>query len=207
MRFFAFALLLVASATEVFAGVVYEVNTSGATQVGSKNNQGDYIGQSFNSGTNTLLTSASLQINREGLSVANFTLNLRLATGSPGQYFATGADLASATFSNSILSATVQTFYDFTGLNWSLSPNTVYVIGIDSETTASVKWTLNQSLPMTGSTGFISGYLGYNAQRNNAVDDGLHGATITAVPEPSTWGVAFAGCACSAYVLGRRRRT
>ena len=197
------AACLLASSSVARAGTVYEVNTTGATEVGSKNND-VYIGQSFNSGTNTLLTSASLQINRNELAVADFTLNLRLAAGTPFNYLATGGALASGTFSNSILSETLQTFYEFTGLNWPLSPNTVYMIGIDSEASPSVKWTLNQSAIRSGSTGFITGYGGYNAQRNNVVDNGLHGATITAVPEPAVPVVAVA--ALGGLLVHRRRR-
>ncbi|MEI6339614.1 MAG: hypothetical protein WCQ57_13685, partial [Verrucomicrobiota bacterium] len=52
---------LILAATVASAGNVYEVNTTGATTVGSKNNAGVYISQSFNSDTNTLLTSASLE--------------------------------------------------------------------------------------------------------------------------------------------------
>jgi MYXO-CTERM domain-containing protein len=197
------AACLLASSSVARAGTVYEVNTTGATEIGSKNND-VYIGQSFNSGTNTLLTSASLQINRNELAIADFTLNLRLAAGTPLNFLATGAALASGTFSNSILSETLQTFYEFTGLNWPLSPNTVYMIGIDSEASPSVKWTLNQSIPRESSTGFITGYGGYNAQRNNVVDDGLHGATITAVPEPAMAVVAVA--ALGGLLVHRRRR-
>lgn len=201
-RLFAtFALLLVAATA--FAGNVYEVNTTGATQVGSKNND-VYIGQSFNSGTNTLLTSASLEINRNGLAIANFTLKLHEATGTPNNYFKTGSSLADATFSNSILSDTLFTFYEFTNLNWALSPNTVYMIGVASESTPTVKWSLNQSASKNSSTGFITGYSGYNAQEGSNVDNGLHGATITAVPEPSTHlalGIAAAGM----WLMARRR--
>ena len=53
-------------------------------------------------------------------------------------------------------------------------------------------------------TGFISGYSGYNSQEGGNVDNGLHGATITAVPEPSTHlavGIAVAGI----WLLARRR--
>ncbi|MBU6223078.1 MAG: PEP-CTERM sorting domain-containing protein [Planctomycetes bacterium] len=196
------ALVLVAAVAS--ANTVYEVNTTGATQTGSKNNSGVYIGQSFNSGTNTLLTSASLEINRNGLSIADFTLNLYAATGSPGNYFKTGSSLADATFSNSILSDSLATSYEFTNLNWALSPNTVYMIGVASESTATVKWTLNQSATKDSSTGFITGYSGYNAQEGSNVDNGLHGATITAVPEPSTHlalGIAAAGM----WLMARRR--
>ena len=202
-RLFATVALLLVAAT-ASAGNVYEVNTTGATQTGSKNND-VYIGQSFNSGTNTLLTSASLEINRNGLvGTANFTLNLHEATGTPNNYFKTGNSLADATFSNSILSDTQFTFYDFTNLNWALSPNTVYMIGFASESTPTVKWSLNQSATKDSSTGFITGYSGYNAQEGGNVDDGLHGATITAVPEPSTHlvvGIAAAGM----WLLSRRR--
>ncbi|MEI6658655.1 MAG: PEP-CTERM sorting domain-containing protein [Planctomycetota bacterium] len=202
-RLFATVALLLVAAT-ASAGNVYEVNTTGATQTGSKNND-VYIGQSFNSGTNTLLTSASLEINRNGLvGTANFTLNLHEATGTPNNYFKTGSSLADATFSNSILSDTLFTFYDFTNLNWALSPNTVYMIGFASESTPTVKWSLNQSATKDSSTGFITGYSGYNAQEGGNVDDGLHGATITAVPEPSTHlvvGIAAAGM----WLLSRRR--
>lgn len=202
-RLFATVALLLVAAT-ASAGNVYEVNTTGATQTGSKNND-VYIGQSFNSGTNTLLTSASLEINRNGLvGTANFTLNLHEATGTPNNYFKTGSSLADATFSNSILSDTQFTFYDFTNLNWALSPNTVYMIGFASESTPTVKWSLNQSATKDSSTGFITGYSGYNAQEGGNVDDGLHGATITAVPEPSTHlvvGIAAAGM----WLLSRRR--
>jgi len=202
-RLFATVALLLVAAT-ASAGNVYEVNTTGATQTGSKNND-VYIGQSFNSGTNTLLTSASLEINRNGLvGIANFTLNLHEATGTPNNYFKTGSSLADATFSNSILSDTLFTFYDFTNLNWALSPNTVYMIGFASESTPTVKWSLNQSATKDSSTGFITGYSGYNAQEGGNVDDGLHGATITAVPEPSTHlvvGIATAGM----WLLSRRR--
>jgi len=167
------------------ADTVYEVNTSTATQVGSKNNQGVYIGQSFNSGDNRLLRSANLQINREGLAIGNFTLNLYATTGSPNNYFKAGSLLQSANFSNSILSETLWSFYDFTNLNWNLSTQTVYMIGIDSESTATVKWSLNQSASQSSSTGFTTGYSGYNAQDGTSVDNGLHGATINTVPEPS----------------------
>jgi hypothetical protein len=172
------------------AETVYEVTTVGAETIGSKNNSGTYIGQSFNSGSNTLLTTASLEINRDGLNPGNFTLNLYLATGSAGAYFKTGSALASTTQSNSLLSTNTQTFYTFNSLNWSLAPNTVYMIGIDGESTATVKWNLNQSTTKTGSTGFVTGFSGYNAQEGGNVDNGLHGATITAVPEPSTTGLA-----------------
>ena len=183
---------------------VYEVNTTGATTVGSKNNAGVYIGQSFNSDTNTLLTSASLEMNRNGLSIADFTLNLYAATGTPNNYFAAGSSLAAATFSNAILNDTTFTFYDFTNLNWALTPNTVYMIGIASETTATVKWSLNSSATKNSATGFISGYSGYNAQEGGNVDNGLHGATITAVPEPSTH-IAFGLAAAGMWLLVRRR--
>jgi len=197
------ALTLVAAIA--FADTVYEVDTTGATAVGGKNNDGVYIGQSFNSGTNTLLTSASLEINRNTFSIANFTVNLYAATGTPNNYFKTGSSLADATFSNSILSDSGQTFYDFTNLNWALSPNTVYMIGIASESTATVTWTLNQSAIKNSSTGFITGYAGYNAQVGDAgVDNGLHGATITAVPEPSTQLVVGAAAA-GMWLLARRR--
>ena len=202
-RLFATVALLLVAAT-ASAGNVYEVNTTGATQTGSKNND-VYIGQSFNSGTNTLLTSASLEINRNGLvGTANFTLNLHEATGTPNNYFKTGSSLADATFSNSILSDTLFTFYDFTNLNWALSPNTVYMIGFARESTPTGKWSLNESATKDSSTGFITGYSGYNAQEGGNVDDGLHGATITAVPEPSTHlvvGIAAAGM----WLLSRRR--
>lgn len=187
------------------AATVYEVTTVGATQTGSKNNSGVYIGQSFNSGTNTLLTSASLEINRNALAIANFTLELRATTGSPGNYFATGAALASGTFSNSILSDSLATSYTFTNLNWALSPSTVYMIGIASESTATVKWTLNQSATQDSSTGFITGYSGYNAQEGTNVDNGHHGATITAVPEPST-SALVAAAGGSLWLLTTRRR-
>jgi hypothetical protein len=195
---------LILAATVASAGTVYEVNTTGATTLGSKNNAGVSIGQSFNSGTNTLLTSASLEINRNALSIADFTLNLHAATGTPNSYFETGSSLADATFSNSILSNTLFTFYEFTNLNWNLSPNTVYMIGIASESTATVKWSLNSSATKDSATGFISGYSGYNSQEGGNVDNGLHGATITAVPEPSTHlavGIAVAGI----WLLARRR--
>lgn len=194
---------LLACSSGAWAGTVYEVDTTGATEVGSKNND-VYIGQSFNSGTNTLLTSASLQINRNELAVAGFTLNLRLAAGTPGNYLATGGALASGTYSNSILSQDLQSFYTFANLNWPLTPNTVYMIGIDGESDPSVKWTLNQSAVRNSSTGFITGYAGYNSQRNTVVDNGLHGATITAVPEPST--SALAAAAVAGLWLATRRR-
>jgi hypothetical protein len=187
------------------ANTVYEVNTSGATQTGSKNNSGVYIGQAFNSGTNTLLTSANLEINRNGLGIADFTLNLHAATGTPNNYFKTGSSLADATFSNSILSDSLATSYQFTNLNWALSPNTVYMLGIASESTATVKWTLNQSATKDSSTGFIAGYSGYNAQEGSNVDNGLHGATITAVPEPAMHFVV--GAAAAGMWLMTRRRT
>lgn len=207
MRFWFCTLVLLAAVvpTAASAGTVYEVNTTGATETGSKNNENDYIGQSFNSGTNTQLTSASLQINRNGLAIADFTLALHLATGSPGSYFKTGSAIRDITYSNSILSPDLATFYDFTGLNWPLTPNTVYMIGITSESTATVKWTLNQSAVRTGSTGFITGYVGYNAQAGSNVDNGLHGTTITAIPEPamSLVGMAAAGL----WLLARQRRS
>ena len=195
---------LILAATVASASNVYEVNTTGATSSGSKNNSGVYIGQSFNSDTNTLLTSASLEMNRNGLSIANFTLNLYAATGTPNSYFATGSSLADATFSNSILNDTTFTFYDFTNLNWALAPNTVYMIGIASESTATVKWSLNSSATKDSATGFISGYSGYNSQEGSNVDNGLHGATITAVPEPSTH-LAVGLAAMGMWLLARRR--
>ncbi len=201
-RLFATAALILVAAV-ASADTVYEVNTTGATTLGSKNND-VYIGQSFNSGTNTLLTSASLEINRNALAIANFTLNLHAATGSPNNYFKTGNSLADATFSNSILSDTQFTFYDFTNLNWALSPNTVYMIGFASESTPTVKWSLNQSATKNSSTGFITGYSGYNAQEGSNVDNGLHGATITAVPEPSTH-LVVAAAAAGMWLIARRR--
>ena len=203
MRSFAAAVIL-ASASFATAGTVYEVNTTGATETGSKNNDGVYIGQSFNSGTNTLLSSASLEINRNGLAIADFSLKLHLATGTPGLYFKTGSAIRDITYSNSILSNSLETFYDFTDLDWPLTPFTVYMIGIASESTATVKWTLNQSATEDSSTGFITGYAGYNAQQGDSVDNGLHGATITAVPEPSTHVVVGAATA-GLWVLMRRR--
>jgi uncharacterized protein (TIGR03382 family) len=194
---------LSAATVSASAGTVYEVNTSGATTQGSHNNEGVYIGQSFNSGSNTLLTSASLEINRNGLSIRDFTLTLHAATGTPNNFFDTGSALAQATFSNLILSETTYTSYEFTSLNWTLSPNTVYMIGIASENTATVKWSLNQSTPKDNLTGFISGYTGYNAQAGSNVDNGLHGATINAVvPAPG----ALALLALAGAVGGRRRR-
>jgi len=195
---------LILAATVASAGTVYEVNNIGATTQGSKNNAGVSIGQSFNSDTNTLLTSASLEMNRNGLSIADFTLKLYAATGTPNNYFATGSSLASATFSNAILNDTTFTFYDFTNLNWALTPNTVYMIGIASESTATVKWSLNSSATKDSATGFISGYSGYNAQEGGNVDNGLHGATITAVPEPSTH-LAVGIAAVGMWLLSRRR--
>jgi hypothetical protein len=207
MRLHHFALALACSLGLVglaTAGTVYEVNTVGATTVGSKNNGGVFIGQSFNSGTNTLLTAATLQINRNGLATANFTLTLHQTTGVAGDYMMTGPALGSLTMSNAALSETEQDFYPFSGLNWPLTPNTVYMIGINSENTATVKWTLNQSAVQTGSTGFITGYSGYNAQKGGGDDNGLHGATISAVPEPPT--VALAAMAGIATWLVRFRK-
>lgn len=139
MRFALAALVLLAGSSPASAGTVYEVNTTDATETGSKNNDGVYIGQAFNSGTNTLLTSASLEINRNGLAVADFTLKLHLATGSPNNYFKTGSAIRDVTYSNSILSTSLGTFYEFTDLDWPLTPNTVYMLGIASESTATVK--------------------------------------------------------------------
>jgi len=189
----------------VSAGTVYEVNTIGATTVGSKNNSGVFIGQSFNSGTNTLLTAATLQINRSGLATANFTLTLHQATGVAGDYTMAGPALGSLTMSNAALSETEQDFYPFSGLNWPLTPNTVYMIGINSESTATVKWTLNQSAVQTGSTGFITGYSGYNAQKGGGIDNGLHGATISAVPEPQTFALAAIAGVAAMLVRFRKR--
>lgn len=188
------------------ATTLYEVNTTGATATGSKNNGGVFVGQSFDSGTTTLLTSASLEINRNGLATADFTLQLFAATGTPGNYFKTGGVLASGTFSNSILSTSLDTFYTFNDLNWALSPSTVYMIGIASESTASVKWTLNQSATKDTSTGFITGYSGYNSQEGTNVDNGLHGATITAVPEPSATAVVGAAAVGMWVMMTRRKR-
>lgn len=199
-------LLIAASPMAASGGIIYEVNTTGATETGSKNNNGVYIGQSFNSGANTLLTSAQLQINREGLSVANFTLTLHAVTGSASNYFTTGSALASGTYSNSILSETLGTFYEFANLNWAMSPNTVYMIGISSASEATVKWTLNQSGTQSTSTGFITGYAGYNSQEGSSKDNGLHGAVISAVPEPSALAIALAGLALGGSSAWRRRR-
>lgn len=207
MRLHHFALALacsLGSAGLASAGTVFEVTTTGATQTGSKNNSGVYIGQAFNSGSNTLLTAATLEINRNGLNPGNFTLNLHLVTGSPNAYFKTGSSLASLTLSNQVLSTDLQSFYTTPALNWTLTPNTVYMLGIDSENTATVKWTLNQSVTRDSSTGFITGYQGYNAQEGSNVDNGLHGATISAVPEPST--VALAAIAGVAAILVRFRK-
>jgi len=204
-RAISLATVLIIASSIASAGTVYEVTTVGATQTGSKNNAGVYIGQSFNSGTNTLLTSVSLEMNRNALAIADFVLELRATTGTPGNYFASGGPLASGTFSNSVLSDSLATSYTFTNLNWTLSPSTVYMIGVASESTATVKWTLNQSATQDNTTGFITGYSGYNAQEGSNVDNGLHGATITAVPEPSTSlavGLATAGM----WLLARRRR-
>ena len=185
------------------AGTVYEVTTAGATTIGSKDND-VFIGQSFNSGTNTLLTAATLEINRNGLATGNFTLNLHLTNGASGAYLITGSSLASLTLSNAVLSEDTQTFYTFPNLNWVLTPNTVYMLGINGESTATVKWNLNQSATQSGSTGFITGYSGYNAQKGGGDDNGLHGATISAVPEPPT--VALAAMAGIATWLVRFRK-
>jgi hypothetical protein len=185
-------------------GIRVQVNTTGATRTGSKNNQGVFIGQSFNSGANTLLTSATLEINRNGLGTANFTLKLHAVTGSPNLYLKSGNALVSATFSNSILGDSLATSYEFTNLNWAMAPNTVSMIGIASEDTASVKWTINQSATKINSTGFITGYTGYNAQEGSNVDNGLHGATISAVPQPSTCITGLTGLL--ALGLGIRNR-
>ena len=184
------------------AGTVYEVNTQGAAPIGSKNNGGVYIGQSVNSGSNTL--NAALQINRHGLGPGSVTLSLQRVNGSPGDDIATGTSLASLTESNQVLSDTLNTFYTFSNLNWALQPNTVYMLGIASESTATVKWTLNQSATQEESTGFVTGYVGYNAQKGGGIDNGLHGATISAVPEPSTF--MLAGIAGLATLVLRRRR-
>jgi hypothetical protein len=166
VRFLVAVIAWSAAASAATAETVYEVNTTGATQTGSKNNSGVYIGQAFNSGTNTLLTTASLQINREGLATADFTLNLHLTTGSANAYFKDGNSLAAVTFSNSILSTSTGAFHQFTNLNWTLTPN--------------------------------------NAQEGTNVDNGRHGATITAVPEPST--VVALGVAATCLVAALRRR-
>jgi len=110
----------------------------------------------------------------------------RICAGGTKLYLKSGNALVSATFSNSILGDSLATSYEFTNLNWVMAPNTVSMIGIASEDTASVKWTINQSATKTNSTGFITGYTGYNAQEGSNVDNGLHGATISAVPQPST---------------------
>lgn len=188
-----------------FAGTIYEVTTAGATQDGSKNNQGVYIGQSFNAGTNTRLTTATLEINREGLATGDFTLNLHLTTGSAGNYFKTGSTLASVTLSNTVLSGTTQSFFTFPTLNWALTPNTVYMIGIASESTATVKWSLNQSATQDESTGFITGFTGYNSQEGTNKDNGLHGATISAVPEPTT-AALLVTAGVVPWLVRRRRR-
>lgn len=201
-----FALLGAATPGVADAGIVYEVNTTGATQIGSKNNGGVFIGQSFNSGPNNLLTSATLQINRNALGAGDFTLNLHAVTGSPNAYLKTGSSLAAATFTNSILSETLGDFYEFTNLEWPMSPNTDYMIGIASETDPTVKWTLNQSAAQNSGTGFLTGYSGFNAQAGTNVDNGRHGATIAAVPEPSTYAMALAGLLCGGYSLLRRRK-
>jgi len=78
------------------------------------------------------------------------------------------------------------------------------MIGIASEDTASVKWTINQSATKINSTGFITGYTGYNAQEGSNVDNGLHGATISAVPQPSTCITGLTGLL--ALGLGIRNR-
>jgi hypothetical protein len=188
------------------ADTVYEVNTLNATSRASKNNQGSYIGQSFDSGDNTLLKSAALQINRQGLAIGNFTLNLYAATGFSSNYLkAYSSPLYSANFSNSILSETLWSYYDFTNLNWDLSTQTVYMIGIDSESTATVKWSLNTSTSKNSSTGFITGYSGYNAQSGMNIQNGLKGATIIAVPEPSALSLLAIGL--SGLALVRRRRS
>lgn len=199
------AALLLAASTVNADMIVYEVVTTGSSTNGSKNNGGAFIGQSFNSGTNTLLTTATLEINREGLGDGDFTLTLHATTGAANAYFSTGGALASGTFSNTILSSTSATSYTFNNLNWAMVPNTVYMIGISSEPAATVKWTLNQSSTKNSSTGFITGYSGYNAQAGGNVDDGLHGATISAVPEPSTSAMAIVGLACGAWAVWRRR--
>jgi hypothetical protein len=206
MRLHHFALALACSLGLVglaTAGTVYEVNTTGATETGSKNND-VYIGQSFNSGSNSLLTAATLQINSGTFAIGNFTLNLHATTGSPGAYFKDGSTLASLTLSNNVLSTSNGAFYTFSNLNWAMQPNTVYMLGIASESTPTVRWTLNQSATKNNSTGFITGYQGYNAQEGSNVDNGLHGATISAVPEPPT--VALAAMAGIATWLVRFRK-
>ncbi|MEI6636802.1 MAG: PEP-CTERM sorting domain-containing protein [Planctomycetota bacterium] len=71
------------------------------------------------------------------------------------------------------------------------SAGTVYQVNTTGDTTL-------------GSKNNAGVYSGYNSQEGGNVDNGLHGATITAVPEPSTHlavGIAVAGI----WLLARRR--
>jgi hypothetical protein len=154
----------------------------------SKNNAGTFIGQSFTSGaTVDYIQSLDMYINSSLLGVADFTLSLYAVTGTAQNYVPTGGSLHSITFSNSILESTVGTHYLFEDLNWSITDSTTYMVGIESETIASVKWQASAtSLPEN----LLVGTDGQNRYSNAGVVSGsLYAMTVTtaAIPEPSAY--------------------
>lgn len=176
---------------------------------GSKNNANTLIGQSFttNAAANSIV-SLDLYANNNGLAVGNFTLSLYAAAGSAGSYSPTGAALFSATYSNAVLGSVVGSNTVFSGLNWSVSGNTTYLIAFEAApTTATVKWKASA----TSETGnLLAGFTGQNRYESNPEDfapGSLHAMTVTtsAIPEPGTYAV-FAGLAALGAAWARRRR-
>lgn len=127
---------------------------------GSKNNANTLIGQSFttNAAANSIV-SLDLYANNNGLAVGNFTLSLYAAAGSAGSYSPTGNALFSATYSNAVLGSVVGSNTVFSGLNWSVSGSTTYLIAFESSPTATVKW---KAAAASETGNLLAGYTGQN---------------------------------------------
>ncbi len=175
---------------------------------GSKNNANTLIGQTFT--TNAAagsIVSLDLYANSNGLAVGNFTLSLYAVSGSTGSYRPDGTALFSATYSNAILGSVVGSNTLFSGLNWTVSGNTTYMVAFESAPTATVKW----KAAGTGETAnLLAGYTGhsrYEANPESFTTNSLHAMTVTtsAIPEPGTY-AALAGLAALGVALLRRRR-
>lgn len=174
---------------------------------GSKNNGSGLIGQSFTASSGaTALDSLTLYINRSGLGTVDFTLSLYAVTGTDNAWAPTGSALYSATFSNAILAATVDTSYTFSDLNWSITGDTTYLVAIEGSSPTAVKW------QNSGDTG--TWLIGTGTQNRYQASDGTTDAskryamtvTTSAVPEPGTYAMIMA-LLVGGVTLRRRKHT
>lgn len=177
---------------------------------GSKNNANTLIAQSFTTNAAAAsIVSLDLYANNNGLAAGNFTLSLYAASGSAGSYRPTGNALFSATYSNTVLGSVVGSNTVFSGLNWSVSGNTTYLIAFESSPTATVKW----KAAATSETGnLLAGYTGQNRYEGNPESfspGSLHAMTVTtsAIPEPGTYALLAGLAALGAAVIRHRRRS